>query len=115
MTSPKFLTTPIYYATGDPHIGHAYTTVLSDVLARYYRQTGADVLFLTGMDEHGQKVQEAAAEQGLEPKAFVEHLKTKAGLPKAHWSDTFKAWRFVAEEISAADLDDPVSIWAPAH
>ena len=74
MTSRKFLTTPIYYATGDPHIGHAYTTVLGDVLARYYRQTGADVLFLTGMDEHGQKVQEAAAEQGVEPKTFVDRL-----------------------------------------
>ncbi len=49
-----------------------------------------------------------------EPKTFVEHLKSKAGLPKDHWSDTFKAWRFVAEEISAADLDDPASIWAAA-
>ena len=48
----RYLTTPIYYATGDPHLGHAYTTVLTDALARYYRQTGADVLFLTGTDEH---------------------------------------------------------------
>ena len=74
MTSRKFLTTPIYYATGDPHIGHAYTTILGDVLARYYRQTGADVLFLTGMDEHGQKVQEAAAKEGVEPQVFVDRL-----------------------------------------
>ena len=53
----RYLTTPIYYATGEPHLGHAYTTVLADALARYYRQTGEDVRFLTGTDEHGQKMQ----------------------------------------------------------
>ena len=62
-----YLTTPIYYASGEPHIGHAYTTILADVLARYRRRAGDDVLFLTGTDEHGQKIQEAAAAQGLEP------------------------------------------------
>ena len=54
----KYLTTPIYYASGEPHIGHAYTTFLADTLARYYRQSGADVFFLTGTDEYGQKIQE---------------------------------------------------------
>lgn len=63
----RYLTTPIYYATGEPHIGHAYTTFLADTLARYYRQTGADVLFLTGTDEHGQKIQEEAARRNLQP------------------------------------------------
>ena len=63
----RYLTTPIYYASGEPHLGHAYTTVLTDVLARYYRQTGADVLFLTGTDEHGQKMQEVAAKRGVPP------------------------------------------------
>ncbi len=62
-----YLTTPIYYASGEPHLGHAYTTILADVLARYHRRAGDDVLFLTGTDEHGQKIQEAAAEHGLTP------------------------------------------------
>jgi len=54
----RFLTTPIYYASGEPHIGHAYTTILTDVLARFHRQDGKDVFFLTGTDEHGQKIQD---------------------------------------------------------
>ena len=65
--SSFYLTTPIYYASGEPHIGHAYTTILADVLARYRRRAGDDVLFLTGTDEHGQKIQEAAEAQGLTP------------------------------------------------
>jgi methionyl-tRNA synthetase len=63
----RYLTTPIYYASGEPHLGHAYTTILADVLARFDRQNGADVLFLTGTDEHGQKIQEEAARRGVEP------------------------------------------------
>ena len=65
--SSFYLTTPIYYASGEPHIGHAYTTILADVIARYRRRAGRDVLFLTGTDEHGQKIQEAAAAQGMSP------------------------------------------------
>jgi methionyl-tRNA synthetase len=63
----RYLTTPIYYASGEPHLGHAYTTILADVLARFYRQDGEEVLFLTGTDEHGQKIQEEAARRGIEP------------------------------------------------
>ncbi len=65
--SSFYLTTPIYYASGEPHIGHAYTTVLADALARYRRRRGDDVLFVTGTDEHGQKIQEAAQEREMEP------------------------------------------------
>ena len=56
----RYLTTPIYYASGEPHLGHAYTTILADVLARFFRQDGAEVFFLTGTDEHGLKVVQAA-------------------------------------------------------
>jgi len=63
----RYITTPIYYASGEPHLGHAYTTILADALARFDRQDGADVLFLTGTDEHGQKIQEEARGRGLEP------------------------------------------------
>ncbi len=62
-----YLTTPIYYATGEPHIGHAYTTFLADTVARYHRQAGAQVHFLTGTDEHGQKIQEEADRRDLKP------------------------------------------------
>ena len=55
-----YLTTPLYYVNDKPHIGHSYTTILADVLARYHRIMGDEVYFLTGTDEHGQKVQEAA-------------------------------------------------------
>ena len=65
--SRTFLTTPIYYASGEPHLGHAYTTILTDVLARFARQNGREVLFLTGTDEHGQKIQDEAERRGVPP------------------------------------------------
>ncbi len=70
----RFLTTPIYYASGEPHLGHAYTTILADVLARFYRQDGEEVLFLTGTDEHGQKIQEEAARRGVEPLELCDQM-----------------------------------------
>jgi len=63
----RYITTPIYYASGEPHIGHAYSTILADVLARFDRQNGSEVFFLTGTDEHGQKMQDEALGRGLEP------------------------------------------------
>jgi methionyl-tRNA synthetase len=69
-----YITTPIYYVNDRPHIGHAYTTILADVLARFHRAMGDDVLFLTGLDEHGQKVQQAAQQRGLEPRAHCDEL-----------------------------------------
>lgn len=70
MAGKFYITTPIYYVNDKPHIGHAYTTILADVLSRYHRAEGNDV-FLTGLDEHGQKVQQAAAERGVKPKTIV--------------------------------------------
>ncbi len=69
-----YITTPIYYASGSLHIGHCYTTVCCDAIARFKRMDGFDVYYLTGTDEHGQKVQKAAAERGMTPKAFVDGL-----------------------------------------
>jgi len=62
-----YITTPIYYVNDMPHIGHIYTTVMADIFARYHRLRGADVRFLTGTDEHGQKIEKAARDQGVEP------------------------------------------------
>ena len=67
MSESFYVTTPIYYANDAPHIGHAYTTVHADVLARWRRLHGDDVLFLTGTDEHGLKIQRAAEERGITP------------------------------------------------
>ncbi len=69
-----YITTPIYYVNDVPHIGHAYTTVAADVLARYWRLRGRDVFFLTGLDEHGQKVQQAAAKAGIDPQIHCDKL-----------------------------------------
>ena len=67
MNKTFYITTPIYYVNDIPHIGHAYTTILADVLSRYQKQIGNDSFFLTGVDEHGQKVQEAAKKRGVNP------------------------------------------------
>jgi methionyl-tRNA synthetase len=72
MPNKFYITTPIYYVNDVPHIGHAYTTIAVDTLARYHRLRGEAVFFLTGTDEHGQKVEKAAAERGLTPKAHAD-------------------------------------------
>lgn len=72
MTNRYFVTTPIYYVNGAPHIGHAYSSVAADVLARWKRLEGCEVFFLTGTDEHGQKVEKAAKDAGMAPQAFVD-------------------------------------------
>ena len=64
MNKTYYLTTPIYYPSGNPHIGHCYTTVACDTIARFKRMQGYDVMFLTGTDEHGQKIELKAAEKG---------------------------------------------------
>ena len=72
--SKFYISTPIYYVNDKPHIGHAYTTILADVLSRYHRESGDDVFFLTGLDEHGQKVQQAAAEKKISPKSHCDEM-----------------------------------------
>ena len=79
-----YVTTPIYYVNDVPHIGHAYTTLLADVLARYARLQSRPVFFLTGVDEHGQKVQQAAQRQGVEPQAYVDEMQARF---RAAWAD----------------------------
>ncbi|WP_086235241.1 methionine--tRNA ligase [Campylobacter devanensis] len=80
----KFITTPIYYVNDIPHIGHAYTTIICDTLARFYRLRGDDVFFLTGTDEHGQKIEEAAKARGKSPKEYADEISAKF---KALWDE----------------------------
>jgi methionyl-tRNA synthetase len=74
MENKFYITTPIYYANAKPHIGHAYTTIAADVLARFHKLQNEDVFFLTGMDEHGAKIQKAAEAQGKDPQTFVDEI-----------------------------------------
>jgi len=90
-----FVTTPMYYVNDQPHIGHTYTTVLVDVLARHHRMLGEDVYFLTGTDEHGQKIEKTAAERGIKPQQLAdevapnfENLWKQMGLTQDHFVRT---------------------------
>jgi methionyl-tRNA synthetase len=86
-----YITTPIYYVNAQPHLGHAYTTIATDVLARHMRQRGEEVFFLTGTDEHGEPVADAARAQGLEPKQLADRNaeRFKALMPQLGASNDF--------------------------
>jgi methionyl-tRNA synthetase len=84
-----YVTTPIYYVNATPHIGHAYTTIAADILARYHRQRGDDVFFLTGVDEHASKVARVAEEQGLAPQEYADRI--------------VGAWRALPERLNATN------------
>jgi methionyl-tRNA synthetase len=100
MKDTYYLTTPIYYPNDVPHIGHGYTTVAADFVARYHRLRGESVFFLTGTDEHGKKVPQAAREQGMEPQAFVDSMEPK--------------WREVWELLDIS-YDDYIRTTEPRH
>ena len=82
MTKKFYITTPIYFPSGNPHIGHCYTTVACDSIARYKRWQGYDVMFTTGTDEHGMKIEESAAKAGKSPQEYVDDI---AGRFKKLW------------------------------
>lgn len=95
-----YVTTPIYYVNDKPHIGHAYTSLACDVLARHQRWLGNDVMFLTGTDEHGQKVQQSAEKRGVSPQAFTDEV-----------SETF---RLLAGDMGYSN-DDFIRTTEPRH
>jgi methionyl-tRNA synthetase len=80
--APIYYTTPIYYVNAEPHLGHTYTTVVADTLVRFWRQRGRDAFFVTGSDEHGDKIAQVAAEAGVAPKAFTDRV---SGLFRSTW------------------------------
>jgi methionyl-tRNA synthetase len=82
MTQNFYITTPIYYVNAEPHLGHAYSTVVCDVAARFHRLLGEQVRFQTGTDEHGDKIAEAAAKQGIAPQAYADKV---SGMFRATW------------------------------
>ncbi len=85
MPEKFYVTTPIYYVNARPHIGHAYTTIVADVLARRHRLLGDDTWFLTGTDEHGQKIERSAAAAGIPPQQFADEVSQSFSRPvEAH-------------------------------
>ena len=84
MSQKAYITTPIYYVNDVPHIGHAYTTIIADTMARYYRLKGHETFFLTGTDEHGQKIEEAAKSRGKTPQGYADEI---SGKFRALWDD----------------------------
>ena len=98
--STFYVTTPIYYPNDVPHIGHAYTTVATDFVARYHRLRDERVFFLTGTDEHGKKVPQAARDQGMEPQAFVDRMEPR--------------WREVWQRLDISH-DDYIRTTEPRH
>ncbi|MBV9088270.1 MAG: class I tRNA ligase family protein, partial [Acidobacteriaceae bacterium] len=77
MADKFYITTPIYYVNARPHIGHAYTTIVCDAIARRQRMLGVDTWFLTGTDEHGQKIERSAAEQGISPQELTNRISSE--------------------------------------
>jgi len=84
MSQKAYITTPIYYVNDVPHIGHAYTTIIADTMARYYRLKGYETFFLTGTDEHGQKIEEAAKSRNKTPQAYADEI---SGKFRALWDE----------------------------
>ena len=107
MTKRFYITTPIYYVNGAPHIGHAYTSIAADVMARFKRLDGFDVFFLTGTDEHGQKVEQAAAAAGVDPQTFTDGVSADFRAMSDAMGVSYDDWIRTTEErhkVSCAEL-----------
>ena len=100
MSKRFYITTAIFYVNGEPHIGHAYEMVISDVIARVRRSLGEEVFFLTGLDEHGQKVQQAAQASGKDTQAYCDELA--------------QVWKSLAAKLDLTN-DDFVRTTEPRH
>ena len=101
---PFFITTAIDYTNAPPHIGHAYEKILADVLSRYQRLRGREVFFLTGVDQHGQKVQQSAEREGIPPQEFADRV---SGSFLSLWKTlgiSYDAWAATTDPLHKADV-----------
>ncbi len=107
MTKRFTITTPIYYVNGPPHLGHAYTSIATDVMARFKRLDGFDVYFVTGTDEHGQKVEQAARAAGMDPQSFTDKVSADFRDMSLRMGVSFDEWIRTTEErhkVSCSEL-----------
>ena len=102
-----YITTPIYYPSDKLHIGHSYTTVACDALARFKRMQGYDVMFLTGTDEHGQKIQDKAADAGVTPKEYVDKI---VATVKDLWKLGMSGKELAAKLKAELEISDPEGV-----
>src|SRR2546430_15564092 len=99
MPKTFFITTAIDYTNSPPHVGHAYEKVLADVIARYQRLKGNEVFFPTGVDQHGQKVQQSAEKAGVPPQQFVDEITKKFDAPWGKPEVRYDAWAATTDPI----------------
>ena len=117
-----YLTTAIDYTNGSPHIGHAYEKVLADVIIRYRRLRGDEAFFLTGVDQHGQKVQQTAEKEGVNPATFVKrttkkflNLWEKLGVQYDGWAETVDPRHKACVQSILTTLKDEGQLYKKAH
>ena len=113
-----YLTTPLYYVNAEPHLGHTYTTVIADTLNRYYRKAGYETFFLTGTDEHGDKIAQAAKEHGTDPKAYADRISQlfrstwdQCGITYSHFIRTTDAYHVEFVQKVLRDIYDNGDIY----
>ena len=113
-----YLTTPLYYVNAEPHLGHTYTTVIVDTLNRYYRNAGYETFFLTGTDEHGDKIAQAAKENGTDPKAYADRISQlfrstwdQCGITYSHFIRTTDAYHVEFVQKVLRDIYDKGDIY----
>jgi len=113
-----YLTTPLYYVNAEPHLGHTYTTVIADTLNRYYRKAGYETFFLTGTDEHGDKIAQAAKENGTDPKAYADRISQlfrstwdQCGISYSHFIRTTDAYHVEFVQKVLRDIYDNGDIY----
>ena len=113
-----YLTTPLYYVNAEPHLGHTYTTVIVDTLSRYHRNAGRETFFLTGTDEHGDKIAQAAKENGTDPKAYADRISQlfrstwdQCGITYSHFIRTTDAYHVEFVQKVLRDIYDKGDIY----
>jgi methionyl-tRNA synthetase len=107
-----YITTPLFYVNAEPHLGSAYTMVITDTLARYYRGRGCETFYLTGTDEHGDKIAQTAAQAGSEPKAFTDRISASF---RAAWDTCGFAYDHFIRTTDAYHIDYVREFLAKVH
>jgi len=112
MDKPFYITTPIYYVNARPHLGHAYTTIVADVACRFHSMRGQETFFLTGTDEHGDKVVRSAKKEGLSPRTYVDQI---SGLFRSLWPELNIQYNYFVRTTDASHMSIVEEIMQKIH